>query len=96
MIILYLHDHKDKAIQAFSKKNYKRNQNEKKVIGFPKLEVIMVENLTILLSDCFVRKMILSVIFLTVRTARKNKVFKRKNHFLQEMGKTILNEYSFP
>lgn len=56
----------------------------------------MVENLTILLSDCFVRKMILSVIFLTVRTARKNKVFKRKNHFLQEMGKTILNEYSFP
>jgi hypothetical protein len=49
MIILYLHDHKDKAIQAFFKKNYKRDESEKKVIGFPKLEVIMVENLTILL-----------------------------------------------
>jgi hypothetical protein len=49
MIILYLHYHKDKAIQAFIKKNYKKDQSEKKVIGFSKLEVIMVENLTILL-----------------------------------------------
>jgi hypothetical protein len=85
-----------RQFKLFQKEITKEIKMKKKVIGFPKLEVIMVENLTILLSDCFVRKMILSVIFFTVITARKNEVFKRKNHFLQEMGKTILNEYSFP
>ena len=56
----------------------------------------MVENLTILFSDFFVKKMVLSVIFFNVIIAQQNGVFKRKNYFLQEMEKTILKKHSFP